>query len=165
MTTIAPRQVRTSFDNYKLGLSGGRSLDGRSSRRISSSVRTSVRSSVRKPANRKGEQASIVKQIPTWISKVTKRQLFIIVLVAISVLAILLPATSAFGRLSLESSERPSAEAKSSVISVTVGQGDTLWSIARQLEPNRDPREIVDQLVQARGTVNVYAGETIEWTR
>ena len=35
------------------------------------------------------------------------------------------------------------------VVHYTVQPGDTLWSIARALEPHRDPREVVDALVAA----------------
>lgn len=144
MNTIAPQQRNfTSFDLYKQGLSYSHEIRG---------VRSSPTSY---SSHRKVEKK--VKGFP--------RKFIIAALVAFSVLAVMLPATKAFGRRSLVSSERPSAVQKNQVVSVTVKSGDTLWSIARRLEPNRDPREIVDQLVQARGTANVYAGETIEWTR
>jgi hypothetical protein len=41
--------------------------------------------------------------------------------------------------------------------------GDTLWTIARHLEPARDPREVVDALVAARHTTLVVPGEVIDW--
>ena len=49
------------------------------------------------------------------------------------------------------------------VESVVVQQGDTLWSIAERLAPERDPREVVDALVQARGTSTIVPGETLTW--
>ena len=39
--------------------------------------------------------------------------------------------------------ERPAAS-----VTYTVEQGDTLWSIARRLAPGRDPRPVVDRLIE-----------------
>jgi hypothetical protein len=49
------------------------------------------------------------------------------------------------------------------VQTVVVQPGDSLWSIARHIAPDRDPREVVDALVQARHTSSVIPGETITW--
>jgi hypothetical protein len=38
-----------------------------------------------------------------------------------------------------------------------------LWSIAERLAPERDPREVVDALVQARGSSTIVPGETLTW--
>jgi hypothetical protein len=46
---------------------------------------------------------------------------------------------------------------------VVVEPGDSLWSIAQRVAPDRDPREVVDALVQARGTATVVPGETVTW--
>jgi nucleoid-associated protein YgaU len=46
---------------------------------------------------------------------------------------------------------------------VVVEPGDTLWSIAKRVAPDRDPREVVDALVQARGTAALLPGETVTW--
>ncbi len=48
----------------------------------------------------------------------------------------------------------PGAEA---TIRVTVSQGDTLWSIAREAEPDRDPRAVIDDI----RALNALAGDTI----
>lgn len=45
----------------------------------------------------------------------------------------------------------------------TVQPGDTLWRIATRLEPHRDPREVVDALIDARHTTVVSPGEVIDW--
>ena len=67
-------------------------------------------------------------------------------------------ASAALGGSSLAPVERrPQAE------SVIVEPGDTLWSIASRLAPESDPREVVDALVQARGTAALLPGETISW--
>jgi Tfp pilus assembly protein FimV len=39
--------------------------------------------------------------------------------------------------------ERPAAR-----VTYTVQPGDTLWSIARRVAPGRDPRPVVDRLIQ-----------------
>jgi len=44
-----------------------------------------------------------------------------------------------------------------------VEPGDTLWDIAEVLAPERDPRAVVDALVDARGTDVVMPGETVTW--
>ena len=55
------------------------------------------------------------------------------------------PAVRALG-----STERPVRIARSSYV---VREGDTLWSIARRLAPDGDPRPIVDELATANGVV------------
>ena len=46
---------------------------------------------------------------------------------------------------------------------VTVGAGQSLWSIAEELAPNADPREVVADIVSLNqlGSANVQAGERI----
>jgi hypothetical protein len=91
------------------------------------------------------------------------------VIASLIVVAVLLPARTAFGGRSLVPSGRQSAEvsraAHDSVKTVIVQKGDTLWSIAKKLEPKKDPREVVDQLVDARGTSSIHVGEKITWSK
>ncbi len=42
-----------------------------------------------------------------------------------------------------------------------VRPGDTLWSIARTLDPNGDIRPLVDRLSSEVGNAPIYPGETI----
>jgi len=42
-----------------------------------------------------------------------------------------------------------------------VHQGDTLWSIARQLQPNGDPRPLVDRLERAAPHRVLHPGDVI----
>ncbi len=46
---------------------------------------------------------------------------------------------------------------------VTVAAGDSLWSIAEDIAPERDPRDVVDEIVRlnALDTVVVQAGQSI----
>jgi hypothetical protein len=162
MTAATDSRVR--FENYKHSLAGGVSPNVRT-------VRIASHPSFRDPqAGLRGHTTPLrnqgdVRRPPTSHSpRVRNRRRFAIAaLILISVVAVLLPARQAFGGKSLVSSERPSAE--SSVVTIVVEPGDTLWSIARELEPNSDPRSVVDELVRARGTSEVFSGETIEWAK
>ena len=49
------------------------------------------------------------------------------------------------------------------VQSVVVQPGDTLWSIAHRVAPNRDPRDVVDAIAKARGSSALVPGETLTW--
>ena len=49
------------------------------------------------------------------------------------------------------------------VRAVVVQPGDSLWSVAHRLAPHSDPRNVVDAIVEARGTTVVTPGETITW--
>ncbi len=65
--------------------------------------------------------------------------------VVTALLALLLLAAFAVGRsassqAAVEPGERPV------LTQVTVEQGDTLWSVARRVAPQRDPRDVVEQL-------------------
>jgi hypothetical protein len=57
------------------------------------------------------------------------------------------------------------AERHPHVETIVVQPGDTMWSIAERLAPDRDPRAVVDALVEARGSATLVPGETITWLR
>jgi hypothetical protein len=60
----------------------------------------------------------------------------------------------------------PSLAASGRAPSVTryvVRPGDSLWTAAHHLAPDRDPREVVDGLVHARGNGPLMAGELLRW--
>ena len=46
---------------------------------------------------------------------------------------------------------------------VTVGPGETLWQIARDVRPNADPRETVARIQELNGltTATVWAGQPL----
>jgi Tfp pilus assembly protein FimV len=44
---------------------------------------------------------------------------------------------------------------------VVVEPGDTLWSIARRLEPSGDVRPVVDRLVAANGSTVIVPGQEL----
>ncbi|MGX7679901.1 LysM peptidoglycan-binding domain-containing protein [Jatrophihabitans sp. DSM 45814] len=55
--------------------------------------------------------------------------------------------------LSIGSAATPRGDIHSAT--VTVQAGDTLWSIAREISPDRDPRVVVDQLVSRNHLASV----------
>lgn len=58
--------------------------------------------------------------------------------------------------------ERPQAPIASEGFATYVVQpGDTFWSIARGIDPERDPRPLVDRMVAEHGTAVLHAGERI----
>jgi hypothetical protein len=46
-----------------------------------------------------------------------------------------------------------------------VQPGDSLWAIAERIEPDRDPRPVVDALTTARGDGPLVPGEVVTWQR
>ena len=86
------------------------------------------------------------------------RRRFVAVALGLGLVVVAGQASAALGGSSLAPVERrPQAE------SVIVEPGDTLWSIASRLAPESDPREVVDALVEARGSAALLPGETITW--
>jgi hypothetical protein len=80
-------------------------------------------------------------------ARLTMRGRLLMVLVAVAVILLLLP-----GLARGDGSDRPTRTA------YTVEAGDTLWGIARRVAPDRDPREVVDQMVRdnrLRGSLQV----------
>ncbi len=149
MTTIAIKTTR-SFEDYKRSNIYG----SRSTRSVvrpqSLSYVNATKSSRSTPSSRR-RSAKRTKAVA------------VIVLSVITLFLVLFPAAEAFGGKTLVSSERQGAVDAEQTI-VVVEPGDTLWSIAKELEPNKDPRIVVDQLTKSRGTSNVYAGEKIIWS-
>jgi len=89
----------------------------------------------------------------------TKRGRFLIVLGLVALL------TAAFwaGRSLSDTSAATAATPKAPLPQVTVQQGDTLWSLARDLAPENDPREVVAQIrsLNHLETANVLVGQQI----
>jgi nucleoid-associated protein YgaU len=69
----------------------------------------------------------------------------------------------ALGGSPLASAGRRPPAATPEVVTVVVEPGDTLWSIAHRLAPRAETREVVDALVEARGTASIVPGETLTW--
>ena len=56
---------------------------------------------------------------------------------------------------------RPASSLSGPVVLRTVQPGDTLWSIARSVQPDGDIRPLVDELLSARGGRPLQVGEEL----
>ena len=128
MTLAAvPVKQYSSFDLYKQGFTNTNSP--RTPRSLRSSVVVSSR-----PTQQSSKSSS-----KGSTHRFSPRTVLIAVLVVISFIAVTLPATKAFGGLSLVPAERPTADLKGKTIAVIVEEGDTLWSVANRIDPKKDP--------------------------
>ncbi len=57
--------------------------------------------------------------------------------------------------------ERPAPVADAGFSAYVVQPGDTFWSIARRIQPEGDPRPLVDRLVADHGSAVLEVGERI----
>lgn len=88
------------------------------------------------------------------------RRRLAVALGAVIVVLIAGQAGAALGSSPLEAPGRPP-----SVTRYVVRSGDSLWTVAGHVAPNKDPREVVDALDEARRGAPLLAGETITWQR
>lgn len=79
---------------------------------------------------------------------------------AVAVVVMAGQAGAALGSPSLAAPERAP-----SITRYVVRSGDSMWSAAARLAPGRDPREVVDALVRARGNSPLMPGEVLRWQR
>lgn len=156
-----------SFAAYKNSSStlGGRSISGRNVASPQSQSRTTLKNV--EPLVRRAKLSPQTSMRNTNFSSTVRKNVLVALLVATIFLVVLIPATRAFGGLSLGSSKSSDAVKidKGAVKSIVVQSGDTLWSIAQELEPSKDPRGTVDKLIKARGTTSLEVGETIQWSK
>lgn len=97
----------------------------------------------------------------TRVSPATFRRRRLAVLVGVAAVVFMTGrAGAALGSHSLAAPERAP-----SVSRYVVRGGDSLWSAATHLAPDRDPREVVDALVRARGNGPLMPGEVLRWQR
>ncbi len=87
---------------------------------------------------------------------VYRRRRLVAALVGLGLVLTLARAGAALGGPSLAPSGR-----LPHVHNVVVAPGDTLWSIARRVAPDRDARAVVASIVAARGGAALQVGETI----
>jgi len=92
------------------------------------------------------------------VGAIHRRRRFLAALAGLVLLLTVARAGAALAGSSLNARERTPH-----VTSVVVQEGDSLWSLAPRLAPKTDTREVVDALVEARGTSVVIPGETLTW--
>lgn len=80
-------------------------------------------------------------------------------LVAVTLLAGTLIGVLSFGRQA-DATPTPQSRAEASVV-ITVQPGDTLWGIARSLDPDGDPRGLVDELGRLVQSSTLQPGQQI----
>ncbi len=89
-------------------------------------------------------------------------------LLLVGVPVVLAVATLLMLLASFSSSAKASVDASTSgalaTLSVNVAQGETLWSLAGAYAPERDPRDVVAEIVEYNGlgSSTVHAGQAIE---
>jgi hypothetical protein len=85
-----------------------------------------------------------------------QRALLGLVLLLVASFALLLVAQAAKATPAVEPQRAPV-----SVVIVIAQSGDSLWSIARSVQPTGDVRPLVDAMVSMRGTASVFVGDTV----
>ena len=80
-------------------------------------------------------------------------------LVVVAVVVGLVLGLAVFGRQA--GANRPAEQVAAEAVTVTVQPGDTLWSIARSLAPDDDPRPLTDALVELAGGTSLQPGQRI----
>ena len=92
-----------------------------------------------------------------------RRRRIVAAVLAAGVVVVAGQAGGALGGSPLAAPERrPTA---SSLQTVVVQPGDTLWAIARRVAPGEDPRPVVDELAAAHGPGPLVPGQTLRWAR
>ena len=139
-----------------------RPRDGRRSRTSCPAVQPSVtrpaKSSVNHNFNSSGIEWPLTVAPAVRPLRLTRRGMVVAVLATlIACLAMLLVAHAS-------ASSAAAPPKVSAGATMTVQPGDTLWSIAQRVEPNRDPRRVVDQLRQLNhlGSASLSAGQTLK---
>lgn len=97
------------------------------------------------------------RQLPAHVYR--RRQLVALALVVLVVASVLLLAVRV-GQADAELDGPPPAAPV-----YVVKPGDTLWSIAQELDPTGDPRDLVDRLADAAGGASLVPGQRIELPR
>jgi hypothetical protein len=100
--------------------------------------------------------ARVVSTATYWKRRV------VVVLLAVALVLVMARAGVALGGSTPAAPERHPAH-QSQPASTVVRPGDSLWTVAERLAPDRDPRPIVDALSEARHGTVLTPGETISW--
>ena len=80
---------------------------------------------------------------------------------AVALVAGLVVVAIALGGLAARAGPDGAGAGGESIVTVVAEPGDTLWAIARQVEPYGDPRPLVDRLVELNGGADLVAGQVV----
>ncbi len=126
------------------------------------------RSRTHTPGPRRGQQCRLVavpdvapgvRKATTQVTPATFRRRRLAALLGIVAVVVMAgQAGAALGGPSLAAPEHAPAVSR-----YVVQPGDSLWTAARHLAPNDDPREVVDALANARGSGPLLPGEVLRW--
>ncbi len=81
--------------------------------------------------------------------------------VAVMVVGALAVAVGRGALASLVPAAPPAAASAATGERVVVQPGDTMWSIARRVQPSGDVRPLVDRLVASHGTASIQPGDVV----
>jgi nucleoid-associated protein YgaU len=98
--------------------------------------------------------------IAYWRRRLVVGALALVVLLLAS--AGLRSAAGALGIVPASGSERAPASNVSPARTYVVQPGDTVWKIARRLQPQGEVRPLVDRIVKANGGASVQIGDRLE---
>ncbi|MGQ0825886.1 MAG: hypothetical protein ACT4OX_12820 [Actinomycetota bacterium] len=121
---------------------------------------TTPRSSPASPPERDAGVRHPRPRAPRWhrAAAVYRRRRLAVAVLGVGVLLVAGRAGATLGGDSLAPAER-----RPHVATVVVEPGDSLWTVAERLAPDADPRRVVDALIDARDTSEVWPGETLTW--
>ncbi|MEO3932729.1 LysM peptidoglycan-binding domain-containing protein [Micrococcaceae bacterium Sec7.4] len=131
---------RDAFGNYGRP-DGGASVGGHAPADQDSSI--SRDSSIRQ--HNPAAPALRVRQAPL---KLTRRGRFVFIGVPLILLAALILSFSGFLNAPAKAAESASELSLTPTVTVTVQPGESLWAIAEAVAPERDPRDVVTDIIQ-----------------
>lgn len=96
--------------------------------------------------------------------RITRRGMAVLLVAAVAVGLLLLAVARASAPHGANGTGSMPANATSQVATVQVQPGDTLWSIAQRVAPQRDPRQVVDRLrrLNQLRSVSLTPGQTLK---
>jgi Tfp pilus assembly protein FimV len=98
-------------------------------------------------------------------ARIYRRRRFVVLCAALSVLMLPALVLAASGSsTTVPPASAPAAPAVPAPAVYVVQPGDTLWSIAHELEPHADPRDVVDHLVDLNGSGALQPGQRLRLT-
>jgi Tfp pilus assembly protein FimV len=117
------------------------------------------------PATRRARPA---RPLPSRATRVRRRRLVVLVALIAAVVGVMAGARGLASLSDVPASPhpaplggQPAGSAPVAGHTYVVQPGDTLWSIARTIAPDRDPRPVVDALRKANGGPNLEVGDRL----